>query len=83
MMRIWRQTWRTAEGEILLIGHILIKTIMAIVLCGICREIGSKEVAVPSHHLRIDGAAAEAEPQVPGSFATRLNYPTTRRVFFF
>lgn len=40
MMRIWRQTWRTAEGEILLIGHILIKTIMAIVLCGICREIG-------------------------------------------
>lgn len=38
---------------------------------------------MPFHHLRIDGAAAEAEPQVPGSFATRLNCPTTRRFFFF
>lgn len=37
---------------------------------------------MPFHHLGIDGAAAEAEPQVPGSFATQLNYPT-RRVFFF
>lgn len=34
-----------------------------------------------SSDLSTDSSAAEVEPQVPGSCATLLNYPTTRTFF--
>lgn len=44
-------------------------------------ERGGGSGAGAFYDLSIDSTAAEAEPQVPGSFATLLNYPTTTAFF--
>lgn len=61
------------------------KTIMAIVLLVWSAERYDRkrwrQRCSVFYDLSIDSTAAEVEPQVPGSFATLLNYPTTRTFF--
>lgn len=44
-------------------------------------ERGGSSSAGAFYDVSVDSTAAEVEPQVPGSLATMLNYPTTSTFF--